>query len=86
MRVLELTLCPESIINPESNSTDEAKANVEILCREGNFETSSLAEFGCCTDIVVFVANDERLLNTFVWLSLFRLLTGIRKRYINNID
>ena len=63
MGVLELTLCPESIINPESNSTDEPKANVEIpsRLREGNFEKSSLAEFGCCTDIVVFVANHERL-------------------------
>ena len=47
--VFELTSC----LSINERSTAEPKGNVVIPCRlrEGNFEKSSLAEFGCCTDI-----------------------------------
>ena len=42
-------------------STAEPKANVEISCRlrEGNFEKSSLAEFGCFTGIFVLQTMND---------------------------
>ena len=44
---------------PESRATAEPKGNVLIPChlREGNFEKSSLAELGCCTDIFAYYIN-----------------------------